>query len=255
MNNLNGLLHTAQHMIAQNSPAILTALGVGGVLATAVTAVAATPGALDDIAAAEENEVEHFTFWGKTKVAWKRYIPAAAIGAVTITCIVGSNTINARRTAAIASLYSLTDTAFKEYKEKVVETIGTNKEQKVKDAIVQDHLDKNPLSTKQIVFLGKGNQLCYDDYSGRYFKSDAETIRRAENQINNQLLNSMYASLNDFWNAIGLEDTKLGENLGWTSDHMMHLDFTSKLTDDGQACLVIDYLVLPKYDYFHGIDD
>ena len=261
MATLNGLLKSAQHMIAQNSPAILTALGVGGVLATTVTAVAATPGALDAIADAEaaefdkDSSFDSFTFWGKTKIVWTRYIPAAAIGVVTITCIVGSNTINGRRTAAIASLYSLTDTAMREYKEKVIETIGENKERKIREEITQDHLNKNPLSSAQVVFLGKGEQLCYDSLSGRYFKSDIETVRRAVNKLNAELLNNLYASVNDFWNEIGLESTTLGEDLGWTSENMLEVAYTSKLADTGEPCLVLDYLVKPKYDYYSCIID
>jgi len=48
-------------------------------------------------------------------------------GAATIMCVVGSNSINARRVAALASLYSITETALDEYKAKVVETIGETK--------------------------------------------------------------------------------------------------------------------------------
>jgi len=257
----DGLVHTVGHAIAKNSPAILTGLGVGGVITTAVMSAKATPGAIEAIAEAEAAEFEKdpsfeaFTLWGKTKVAWKLYLPTAVMGAATIVCVVGSNSINARRVAALASLYSITETALDEYKAKVVETIGETKERKIHDAVVQDHLNNNPLSTTQIVFLGKGDQLCYDSLSGRYFKSDAETIRRAENHINAQLLNNMFASVNDFWCSIGLPDTTLGEDLGWVSDHMLEIDFTSKLTDTGEPCLVIDYLVKPKYDYYRGIND
>lgn len=260
MFSIQSLAKTAIREISRNSPTILTALGVAGVVTTTVMAVKATPGALKAIQDAEDEaysrDTDHyeFTSWGKAQIAWTFYIPTAIMGVVTIVCIVGSNSINIRRNAAIASAYAFTETALKEYQEKVVETLGENKARKIHDEIVQDHLNNNPLSTKQIVFLGKGDTLCYDTMTGRYFKSDAEVIRRAENHINSVLLNNMYASVNDFWEAIGLPDTSLGEDLGWTADHMLELDFTSKLTDTGEPCLVIDYLVKPKYDFFRGID-
>ena len=260
MFSIQSVAKTVAHEVLKNSPTLLTALGVAGVVTTTVMAVQATPGALkaikdaEDAAYSDDTSFYDFTSWGKTQIAWKYYIPTAIMGVTTIVCIVGSNSINLRRNAAIASAYAFTETALKEYKEKVVETLGETKERKIHDAIVQDHLDANPLSTKQIVFLGKGDQLCYDSYSGRYFKSDSETIRRAENQINATLIDSMYASLNDFWNAIGLEETTIGEDIGWCVENMLHLDFTSKLTDDGQPCLVIEYLVKPKYDFYNGIN-
>ena len=72
------------------------------------------------------------------KLTWECYIPTAAVGLSTIACIIGAHNIHLRRNAALASLYSLTESAFKEYQSKVVETIGKNKELKVRDDVVSD---------------------------------------------------------------------------------------------------------------------
>lgn len=58
--------------------------------------------------------------------------------------------MHAKRTAALATAYKLSETALTEYKEKVVETIGEKKEQLVRDKIDKDHIDKDPVSKKRL---------------------------------------------------------------------------------------------------------
>lgn len=49
--------------------------------------------------------------------AWKCYIPAVAIGASTIACIMGANALNRRQQAALTSAYALVQSSYKEYKD------------------------------------------------------------------------------------------------------------------------------------------
>ena len=87
-------------------------------------------------------------------------------------------------------------------------------------------------------------------FSGRYFKSDIEKIKKAECELNRQMLDDMYVSLNDFYYEIGLDSVKLGDELGWNVDSgYIDLSFSSQLASDGTPCLVIDYSVAPRYDY------
>lgn len=60
----------------------------------------------------------------------------------------------------------------------------------------------------------------------------------------------MYVSLNDFYYKIGLDNTKIGDDLGWNIENgLIELHFSSQLAADGTPCLVMDYQVAPKYDY------
>ena len=64
------------------------------------------------------------------------------------------------------------------------------------------------------------------------------------------MLSEMYISLTEFYNEIGLEPTKISDDLGWDlDDGLIELDISSQITDDGRPCIVIDYLVAPRYDY------
>ena len=245
----------AKALVSKRSPEILTGLGIAGMISTTVLAVQATPKALDLIARAEDKKFDNghgnkLTVSEKMKVAWKPYIPAAITGIASISCIIGASSVHAKRNAAIAAAYNLSQTALTEYKEKVVETIGEKKEQAIKDKISKDKIKKDPVSKSEVIVTGKGNTLCYDAFNSRYFYSDIDQIKRAINELNRIMLNQMYVSLNDFYDELNLKHSGNGDELGWKlDDGFIEVDFSSQLSDDGRPCLVIEYMVAPRYDY------
>ena len=238
-----------QKTVVDNSPAILTAIGVAGTVSTAVLSAKAHGTASVDILKYEEELHVVVTPRERFDLTWKLYIPAVATGTATIACIIGANTISTKRQAALATAFSLSEVAFKEYKDKVVEQIGANKEQAVVDSIAQDRVAANPVSSNQVLVASGGNVLCYESMSGRYFRSDVETIRKAENDINRQILTDMYASQNEFNVLIGLPPTSYGEEVGWTIDKKLEIQLSAVLSEDGKPCLCIGYLWTPVRDY------
>ena len=72
------------------------------------------------------------------KVAWKPYIPAALLGASSVACLIGANSVHARRQAALYSAYKLSETAFTEYRDKVLQTVGEEAEKEVRDKVAKD---------------------------------------------------------------------------------------------------------------------
>lgn len=239
--------------IGKRSPEILTGIGIAGMIATTVLAVQATPKALQLLEEKREEEsCETLTAAEVLKTTWKCYIPAAVTGVMSVVCIVGASSVHVRRNAALATAYTLSETAMREYKDKVIETIGEKKEQAVRDAIAKDTIDRNPVSKNEVIITEKGNTLCFDPITSRYFKSDIEKLRRAENELNRQLLNDGFVSLNDFYYEIGLSNIAIGDDLGWdTRDSLITLNFSSQLAEDGTPCLVLNFAVSPKYDYYH----
>lgn len=237
--------------ITKHSPEILTGIGIAGMITTTIMAVRATPKALILIEEKkEEIDVDKLTPIDLIKTTWTCYIPAAITGGLSIICLIGASSVNARRNTALATAYTLSESALKEYQEKVIETIGEKKEQTVRDAIAKDRIDKNPVSSREVIITEKGNTLCYDAISGRYFKSDIDKIKKVENELNRRMRDEMYISLNDFYYEIGLNPIGIGDDLGWNIDHgYIELNFSSQLTDDGNPCLVIDYQVAPRYEY------
>lgn len=246
--NLSKLFKGAQQALNKHSPEILTGLGIAGMITTTVLAVKATPKALRLIEARGE---EKLTPIETVKTTWKCYVPAAATGAVSIACLIGANSVSAQRMAALTAAYKISETALTEYREKVVETIGEKKEQLVRDAVAKDKVEKNPVSRNEVIITDTGSTLCYDAYSGRYFKSDKDKIMKAINEINSQMLEDGYVSLNSFYYEIDLPETKIGDNVGWRYDRdkFVKLCTSAQLTDDGKPCMVVDFLVAPHYHF------
>lgn len=242
-------------LMDDQAPLILTSLGVAGVLSTVILAVKVTPEAIRIVKHRqlteyrfEKQEAPEPTKLEIIKWSWQLYIPAAGMGAITIACIIGAQSINSRRQAALISGFTLMEGAFKEYREKVVEKLGEKKENAVHDELAQDRVSNNPVSN-QLVITGKGDVLCYDTESGHYFNCDMQTLRKAQNDINLQCINSMYASQNEFYAKIGIPQSKFGDEFGWTTDHPLDLRFSATLSDDDLPCMVISYGTEPVRGY------
>lgn len=246
--NIPTFIRAMKSKTIKHSPEILTGIGIAGMITTTVMAVKATPKALSLI---EENEKDDLEPIDVVKVTWKCYIPAAITGGLSIACLVGASSVNLRRNAALATAYTLSESTLRDYQKKVVETIGEKKEQSVRDAVAKEKIEQTPVHTKEVILTGRGESLCYDSVSGRYFKSDMETIKKAENELDARLRNEMYVSLNEFYYEIGLEPLRvIGEDLGWNIDSgYLDLNFSSQIASDGTPCLVLDYGVAPRYDF------
>lgn len=234
----------------KHSPEILTGIGIAGMITTTVMAVRATPKALNLIEnKKKEEQVDKLKPIDVVKTAWKPYIPAVVTGTTSVMCLVGASSVNVRRNAALATAYAISESSFREYRDKVINTIGEKKEQVVRDEIAKDKVQDISLGNREVIVTGRGNTLCYDAISGRTFKSDIDKLRRAENELNRRMISEMYVSLNDFYNEIGLSGTSIGDDLGWNIDQgFIELTFSSQLVED-EPCLVINYYISPKYDF------
>ncbi|MDO4292102.1 MAG: DUF6353 family protein [Eubacteriales bacterium] len=248
------LMKSAKQSAIKHSPEILVGVGIVGMISTVVLAVKATPKAMHMIDDAKtirsEKGKPEMTKLDILKVSWTPYIPAAITGIVSISCLIGSSSVSARRNAVLATAYGISESAFREYKEKTIETIGEKKEEAIRDKVSKSKIEANPVSQNEVIITEKGNTLCYDAISGRYFRSDIEKIKRAENDLNKSLMSDYYISLNEFYYQLGLKPTKLGDGLGWNLDGgLIDLEYSSQLAEDGTPCLVIDYRIAPRYDY------
>lgn len=215
-------IKTVKRGFGKRSPEILLGIGIASGITATVLAVKATPKALELLT---EKRYEKYGDTLKeddsyddmpelkpvevVKATWKCYIPAVISGAASIACLLGSHSVNAKRNAALATAYKLSETALNEYREKVVEEIGEEKEKVIRDKVSQKHLDETPVSKNEVIITGTGKQLCYDGISGRYFESDIQTIRAAVNKINETMVYEMYAALNDFYNEIGFASNSI----------------------------------------------
>lgn len=238
-----------QKALKKHSPEILTGIGIAGMIATTVTAVKATPKALRMIDAKEIEEDRRLSTKEAIAVSWKCYVPAAITGIFSTACLIGASSVNVHRNAALATAYTISETALKEYKEKAVEVVGEKKEQAIRDAVAKEQLEKANIKERKFIPTGKGETPCFDPLTNACFKSDMETLRKAENTLNKQMRDDMVITVNEFLQEIGLEpcDASIGENLGWEIDRgYIELDFSSQLVD-GVPYLVIGHHNPPHY--------
>ena len=120
----------------------------------------------------------------------------------------------------------------------------------IRDKIDKEHIDRDPVSKKEVIVTKAGETLCYDSLSGRYFKSDIEQIKKAVNELNKTMLRDMYVSLNEFYDELDLAHTDMGDQIGWKVDNgLVEVDFSSQIAEDGTPCIVIRFDMPPKYDY------
>lgn len=249
-------------VISKNSPTILTSLAVGGLITTTIMAVRATPKALQILEEERKNREQDrlngvdeqfapaiISHMDTFKLTWKCYIPSTIMGIATATCIICANSINLRRNAALASVYSLTETTLREYQAKVVETIGKNKEQKIKDEIAQDRVSNT--NQDALVITGSGDTLCMDLTTGRYFRSNVEKIKRAEIDANMELIDSMWMSLNEFYGILDLPPVDIGWDIGWdvNRDGKIKLNIRATIADNNEPCITMEFEKEPRPKY------
>jgi hypothetical protein len=226
----------ALRFLKRSSPTILSCVGAIGVVATAVSAFKAATEA-SKICQEFEDEPSKYEY---VRATWKSYIPTVAIGAATIVCIFGANTLNKRQQASLASAYILLDNTFKEYRNKVKELSGEETDISAQKAIVKERYDKSP------VFVTGEYHLFYEYNYGEFFERSRADVLSAEHQLNLKFATDGYVSLNDFYDILGLEKSDVGDTFGWVFDDEFYgspwLDFKHELVEleDGMECYVID---------------
>lgn len=230
--------YLVKKIIEDNAPLILSSVAVVG---TVTTGYLATKAGWRSGEALKDDVFERTTA-DKIKQVAPYFLPAAGAGAATITCIVFSHKISAGRIAAMAAAYSLSENRLKEYKAKIEEKLGIEKKEEIEEELIHERLRSTPVPT--FVF-GNNDILCFDAHSGRYFKSSQSEILKAVNDTNFEVLNSNYATLEFFWDLIGLPPTAYSDEFGWSASEPLSLMFGAQLDGDDTPALVIKYSVEP----------
>lgn len=233
----------------RHSPEILTGIGIAGMIVTTITAVKATPKALQLVDEREIREGKRLTNSEIVKTTWKCYVPAAVTGICSIGCLISASSVNSRRIAALSTAYSISEAALRDYKEKAVEVVGEKKEQAIRDAVAREKLERANVKERTFVATGRGEIPCFDPLTNTCFKSDIETLRKAENTLNKMMRTEMQITVNEFLQEIGLDPCyqSIGDYMGWDIDNGdIEFDFSSQLVD-GIPYLVIGHHNPPRY--------
>lgn len=235
--------------LSKNKPGLLMGFGLGSMIVATITGIAGAPMARDALEAKkEELNVDKLSPMDTILTAGPYFLPPVLFTCVGVGCILGGNQMNLDRGAAAMAAYAISDATFREYREKTKEIVGEKKEKDIKEAAAKELMDKNPLAGREVIITGKGDTLCFEKISGRYFRSDIETLRRIENRLNKRMITESFISLNELYLEMGLDAIELGDELGWHIDRgYIGMQFSAQLTDVGDPCLVVDFDVMPRY--------
>lgn len=267
--NFGNIFRPIAKQVSKYGPEIAVGVGIAGMITTTILAVKATPKSLRLIEAEKKRRnheikeeakesgkdtvglIDRLSILDTVKVAWKPYIPAMISGALSIGCIVGASTVHVKRNAALATAYQLAANTLSDYKEKVIETIGEEKEREVQKK--EDAKKVEKINSTEPSFVRKGKPLCIEPISGRPFEMDLEDVKAAINRLNYRLTGGMEEciSLSEWYDEIGLKHTDVSDYMGWNiySDGLITVTEVPSSTDDGELCWVLEYAVLPHYKY------
>ena len=254
MNNVTRTVNRVGFKFKKHSPEVLIVAGTIGVVASAVMACKATTKAgkikeemneeMDKIHEVAEAHREDYTeedlkkdttiVYTQTAVKYvKLYAPSVALGVVSLTCILASNSILRKRNIALAAAYTAVDKGFKEYRGRVVERFGTELDKELRYNIkakefeepVVDEKGKEKIK-KETVSVADPN--LYSDYA-RFFddgclgwSKDAEYnltfLKQQQNYANDLLKKKGHLFLNEVYDMLGIPRTRAGQVVGWIYD-------------------------------------
>ena len=272
MSFLNNLIKEANKvpvLADKNAPLLLMLAGIGGLAATVVSAVKATPLAIDkmddEIAKRyEKGEIKYeelpmsvnksdmefrFDELGPKQIVkscWKCYVPTVILGALSISSFIGSYKVNTARLTAMTAMYEFTANAYDRYRRNVAK-VSPKTDVKATKAARDERVKYIPES--KFDGLPEGKEVCIDLFTGNVFYSTREDVLVAVNKIKDKFLaGEMFISLNEFYDEVDADHVGVGDDVGWSPDTDLDIQFDSILRN-GKPCLTIGYFANPRFDY------
>lgn len=225
------------NLLKKNAPDLLLVGGVVSILGAGVLAIKETPRAVQILD--QEKETENIY---KIKKVAPLYIPSVVLTVLGITQIVWSRNITNGKIAALATAYTVSETGYRTYREKIKELVEPETYEKIRKEVAHEVLQKDPVGNKEVIITTHNDVLMYDKMSGRYFMSNRDYIEKSVNELNRRMISENYLTLNELYYEIGLAPIKMGDMIGWDiSNGMIEIDYDSDIADDGRPCIVLDY--------------
>jgi hypothetical protein len=233
-------------ILKKHSPNIMFVGGIVGVVTSTVLACKATlklPDALTEMQA-ELDEVKYHVDEPDSKdVAYvyakniayiaRIYAPAVVVGVVSISSLTGSHIALNKRNAGLTAAYAALSKAYGEYRERVSEEFGEQKEKDIYHAALVEKV-KSEDGREEIAVVDPNKWSPYarffDECSVNWQKN-AELNRlfvQCQQNYANHLLHARgHVFLNEIYDMLGLERSKAGAVVGWviSDDGDNYIDF------------------------------
>ena len=163
----------------------------------------------------------------------KLYIPAVALGTLSIASILASNNILRKRNVALAAAYATVDKTFKEYRNRVIERFGDQVDKELRYNIKAKKIEKTVAGedgkekkVKEIIQVaetpGSSDYAKFFDSSSNAWEENPEYnlmfLKSEQNYANDRLKARGYLFLNEVYERLGIPPTKAGQIVGWVYD-------------------------------------
>lgn len=174
----------------------------------------------------DEAEVE-LTAGETVKATWKCYIPTAVAMGLTATCMILSDRMSAAQVASMTTACGYLAAKSSAFEKEAAKELGEEKVEEMKQKAIISSAPE-PFYAEN---YGKGDQLCYEAYSGRLFWSTVEDVDCAlkdfsaywkaeveearESKGKRYGCTSAYFSMNDFYDYLGIRESYFGNEFGW----------------------------------------
>lgn len=227
----------------KNSPALLFGAGIVGMLASTVMACRATLRVEEVLDQAETDlgkvelargmvgysemdiRKDKTVIYIRAAVGLGRLYGPAILCAVASTAMLAkSHNILNKRNAALAAAYTVLDKSFKDYRARVTDELGEEREREIyRDVREVEIVDKDGKKVKQKSVHGSSMyaRLFGRDTSRSWDKQPEYNIvflRAQQNYLNDRLKARGHLFLNEVYDALGLERSQPGAVVGWLSD-------------------------------------
>lgn len=230
-----------QNFVKNESPSILLGLGIGGFIGAVLYTAKVAPKAKEKAADLPPEA---------SKMAYIRavapiYIPVAGLVLASTGAILASNRIMKNRYAALLVLYSFSEKVAEKWKDAAKEELSTKSFKNIKDKVVgaEEDIPAEVISEAE----NSGATMLYDSYSGRWMTTESvETVRKAINDINEQMYREDFAPLNDFYFALKMDPIEYGSEVGWhIDDGSVAIELTPIIRND-KPYIAISFNLKPR---------
>lgn len=188
----------------------------------------------------------------------KLYGPSLSVGVVSIAALTGSHIQMTKRNTALAATLAAVNRAFDEYRDRVREELGEERENDIYRAYTVVEADVD--GKKQEVKVRDPNAFSLYakifDPSNQNWKKNAEYNRMflqcQQNYFNHRLHAYGHVFLNEVYDSLGLERTRAGQVVGWVLDGPNsdnHIDFgifepeNADFVNGFEPCIWLDFNV------------
>lgn len=185
-------------------------IGILGVLSTAVTAgycTLRTKEALDKAGNISKQE--------KAAVLAKGYLPAGVCIVATSAVIVAFGTTNAKQATALAGTYAMLNRGYGKHKAEIKKLCRPLLDKEEREKLAKKYFERKKDDDTHNSALSDEHTY-YIDSLDDYVERKPEDIIYAEYQLNRLLAYQGFATLNNFYDALGLAPTDDGDRLGWS---------------------------------------